>query len=174
MFDTNPVLTAIGKNTTTITKVIDTTVKPISLVASDAALTLFLPISMCRWIFSSTTIASSTRIPTTSDSPNKDIKFRVKPNKLIPINVAINEAGIDTITINALRKLCKKKSITKATRITARIKSWITASADSRVKMELSFTILMSRLLALYSPLSFRNNMHVHLYSLLPHLHHFV
>ena len=77
MLDTKPELTAIGKNTTTITKVIDTTVKPISLVASDAALTLFLPISMCRWMFSNTTIASSTRIPTTRDKPNKDIKFRV-------------------------------------------------------------------------------------------------
>ena len=34
MFETNPVLIAIGKNTTTITKVIDTTVPPISAVPS--------------------------------------------------------------------------------------------------------------------------------------------
>ena len=58
---------------------------------------------------------------------------------------------MDTITINALRKLCKKNSMTKATKITAKIKSWITASADSKVKIELSLTILISRLLALYS-----------------------
>src|SRR5690606_25457841 len=46
MSETNPVLTAIGRNTTTITEVMDTTVKPISLVASTEALTLFFPISM--------------------------------------------------------------------------------------------------------------------------------
>ncbi|MCY1524149.1 hypothetical protein D9M68_590720 [compost metagenome] len=146
ILDTNPELMAIGKNTTTITKVMDTTVKPISLVASKEARTLFLPISICRWIFSNTTIASSTRIPTTNESPSNDIRLSVKPIRLIPIKVAINEAGIDTITIMALRILCKKNSITKATKITAKNKSCITASADSKVKTELSFTILISRL----------------------------
>jgi hypothetical protein len=34
MLETNPVLIAIGKNTTTITQVIDTTVPPISAVPS--------------------------------------------------------------------------------------------------------------------------------------------
>ena len=34
ILDTNPVLIAIGKNTTTITNVIDTTVPPISAVPS--------------------------------------------------------------------------------------------------------------------------------------------
>ncbi|MCY1228164.1 hypothetical protein D9M72_404620 [compost metagenome] len=46
IFATNPVLIAIGKNTTTITKVIAVTVNPISAVPSKAARTLFLPISM--------------------------------------------------------------------------------------------------------------------------------
>src|SRR5688572_29170486 len=41
-----PVLNAIGTNTTTITNVIEVTVKPISLVASYDALTRFLPISI--------------------------------------------------------------------------------------------------------------------------------
>ncbi len=43
---TRPVLIAIGKNTTTITKVIATTVKPISAAPSYAALILLFPISM--------------------------------------------------------------------------------------------------------------------------------
>ncbi|MNY34230.1 hypothetical protein D3C86_1685540 [compost metagenome] len=71
------------------------------------------------------------------------------------MNVAINEAGMVTITITAFRKLCRKKSITNATSTTASIKSWITASADSSVKIELSLTILMSSLLAAYSTFSF-------------------
>src|SRR5690606_26039907 len=46
--ETKPDDIAIGKNTTTITKVIADTVKPISFAPSYAALTLFLPISMWR------------------------------------------------------------------------------------------------------------------------------
>ncbi|MNL46199.1 hypothetical protein D3C87_1688880 [compost metagenome] len=47
ILDTNPELIAIGKNTTTITKVIEVTVPPISAVPSKAARTRLLPISMC-------------------------------------------------------------------------------------------------------------------------------
>src|SRR5690606_29777237 len=75
--DTSPDDIAIGRNTTTITKVIAETVKPISFAPSKEARTLFLPISIWRWIFSITTMASSTRIPTTNDNPKSDIKFNV-------------------------------------------------------------------------------------------------
>ena len=44
------------------------------------------------------------------------------------MNVEIKDAGIDTNTMNALRKLCKNKIITKATKKTANSKSWNTAS----------------------------------------------
>jgi hypothetical protein len=66
-------------------------------------------------------MASSTRI-TTSDNLNKLIKFKVYPKRYIH-KVAINEAGMDTITIKELRILCKKNSITKATNTTAINKS---------------------------------------------------
>ena len=70
------------------------------------------------------------------------------------MKVAINDTGIEIITNTAFLKLCKKKSITIATNTTASIKSWITASADSNVKIELSLTILISSLLPAYSVLS--------------------
>ncbi|MNZ95313.1 hypothetical protein D3C78_1144570 [compost metagenome] len=63
----------------------------------------------------------------------------------IPINVATNDAGIEIITIRALRILCKNNNITAATRKIASIKSWITESAASRVKSDVSFAILTFR-----------------------------
>src|SRR5690606_8429968 len=48
MLATNPVETAIGKNTTIITKVMALTVKPISLAPSYVARTLYIPITMYR------------------------------------------------------------------------------------------------------------------------------
>ena len=90
-------------------------------------------------MFSNTTIASSTKIPTTNERPSKLIKFNVYPINEIPIKVAINEAGIDTITIAALRKLCKKNNITNATKKIARNKSCITLSAAVKVNSLLSF-----------------------------------
>src|SRR5690606_28388781 len=130
---TKPVDIAMGKNTTTITNVIALTVKPISFAPSNAARTLFFPISIWRWIFSITTMASSTRIPTTRDNPNKDIRFKVYPMKRNPINVAINDKGIATIVIAALRRLCKKNNMIKPTSTIANIKSFITWLAALKV-----------------------------------------
>ena len=48
ILDTSSFVKLIGKNTTTITRVMDVTVKPISLTPSKAARTRFLPISICR------------------------------------------------------------------------------------------------------------------------------
>ena len=85
-------------------------------------------------------MASSTRIPTTNESPNKLIRFRVYPKRYIPINVAIRDAGMETITIKALRMVCRKNSITTATNTTANIKSCITASDACKVNSLLSST----------------------------------
>ncbi|MNY57683.1 hypothetical protein D3C86_1939250 [compost metagenome] len=50
----------------------------------------------------------------------------------------MSEAGTETMTMNAFRKLCRNSSITTATRITAITKSCVTASTDSSVNIELS------------------------------------
>ena len=55
------------------------------------------------------------------------------------MKVAINEAGIVTITINEFLILCKKNNITSATKSTAISKSCTTASAAIKVKTVLSF-----------------------------------
>jgi hypothetical protein len=76
IFDTNPELKAMGKKTTTITKVIDVTVPPISAVPSYAARTRFFPFP-CAYIYFPKLQWHHRRIPTTSDKPNKLIKFKV-------------------------------------------------------------------------------------------------
>ena len=79
---------------------------------------------------------SSTRIPITRDMASKVIRLKVKLKAYIKIRVVIKEAGMATITIKALRKLCKKRSIITATKITARPISSITALTASIVKSE--------------------------------------
>src|SRR5690606_20202307 len=131
--ETKPEDIAIGKNTTTITHVIADTVNPISLAPSKDARTLSLPISIWRWIFSITTSASSTKIPTTNDSPKSDIRFSVYPNIFKKIKVAINDNGIAITAINASRKLCRKNNMMNATNAMAIIRSCITLFAAVNV-----------------------------------------
>ena len=70
---------AVGRNTATSAKVVAITAMPISSAASSAASIGLLPMRKCRAIFSISTIASSTRMPTTSASETKVTVFKVKP-----------------------------------------------------------------------------------------------
>lgn len=89
---------AIGKNTTTSQSVIAIAAIPISLRPSSAATSALLPIARKRWIFSNTTMESSTRIPIHSAIPISDIILKVKPARYIRKKVAISEVGIAIIT----------------------------------------------------------------------------
>ena len=62
----------------------------------------------------------------------------------------MREAGIETKTINALRMVCKNKSITSATKKMASSRSWITASTDSMVGKEVSVATVNSKPSLLY------------------------
>ena len=61
---TSPPMKRIGMNTAASETVMETMVKPISRAPSRVAWNLDLPISMCRTMFSSMTMASSTTNPT--------------------------------------------------------------------------------------------------------------
>ena len=78
-------------------------------------------------MFSITTIASSTRMPMASESPSNDIRLSEYPNKFIITNVLTMEVGIEINTMAALRRLCKKSSMTSPTKSTAMSRSSITA-----------------------------------------------
>ena len=69
---TMPLMKSSGMNTATNEMEIDRIVKPISPAPSRAACSGALPISMCRAIFSTMTMASSTTKPTEIDNPISD------------------------------------------------------------------------------------------------------
>ena len=69
---TIPPMNRIGMKTAASDSVIETIVKAISLEPSSAACIRDFPISMCRTMFSSMTIASSTTKPTESVSAISD------------------------------------------------------------------------------------------------------
>jgi hypothetical protein len=72
-----PGMKKIGMNTATSEIEIEMMVKPISRAPTSDACIGFLPISMWRTMFSSTTIASSTTRPTASVMPSSEILSRL-------------------------------------------------------------------------------------------------
>jgi len=99
-----PAMKAVGRNTETSVKVVAMTAKPISSAACMAASKGRLP--MCRWrvMFSISTMASSTRMPTTSASDSNVTILRVKPNKTMPRKVGIADSGSATAATSVARQ----------------------------------------------------------------------
>ena len=100
---------AIGRNTTTSQSVIATAAIPISVRPSTAARAASSPRSKCLWIFSKTTMESSTKIPMHSVIPMSDIMLNVNPATYIAKNAAMREAGIAMMTDAVLRQPRRKK-----------------------------------------------------------------
>jgi hypothetical protein len=84
-------------------------------------------------MFSSTTMESSTRMPTTSERAMSVIRLSEKPITYMRMNVEIIDVGSATITISEERRLCRNTSITPATITTASSRSNFTASAEASV-----------------------------------------
>ena len=79
---------------------------------------------MLRSTFSTTTMASSTTMPTASTSPNSDRLFSEKPNIAIRKKVPISETGMATSGMMAARQVCRNSTTTRTTsRIASRIVS---------------------------------------------------
>ncbi len=74
---TMPPMNRTGMNTATSDSVMEMIVKPISFEAANAASIRPFPISMCRTMFSSITMASSTTKPTDSVSAIRERLFRL-------------------------------------------------------------------------------------------------
>ncbi len=79
--------------------------------AADRGLARDKPAAMLRSTFSTTTIASSTTMPTASTSPNSVRLFSVKPNIAMKKNVPISDTGMATIGMTAARQVCRKMMI---------------------------------------------------------------
>src|SRR3989339_167526 len=94
-----------GRKTTTSTNVIARAVSPISFLPSRAATVRFFPISRWRWIFSRTTMESSTRMPITRESAIRVSMFNEKSKTYMAIKTETIEQGIETRIMNELRTL---------------------------------------------------------------------
>ena len=74
-----------------------------------------MPSSMCRKMFSSTTMASSTTRPMASTIASRVRVLTVKPKAYIRANAPISETGMVTIGMMVARRLRRKKKITSTT-----------------------------------------------------------
>ena len=114
-----PGVKANGAYTATKVAVIVTTAKPISRAPLMLAENGSMPSSMCRKIFSSITIASSTTKPIANTSANSVRVLIEKPAKAIKAKVPTRLTGIVMMGISEARRVRKNTKITSATRITA-------------------------------------------------------
>ena len=103
-----PGMNATGMKTAMIENVVAATARPISFVPSEAAVRRSLPISICRTMFSRTTIASSISTPTASDKASSVMKFSVKPESQIAMKAAMTDVGRLKAVISVERQEFKK------------------------------------------------------------------
>src|SRR5438477_10927488 len=92
-----PLIKSSGRKTIMTVNVEANTADTISCVPLTAAsMDRFLSRSICRYLFSSTTMASSTIKPEAKASPLNDIVFKVNPQKYKSENVEIIDTGIES------------------------------------------------------------------------------
>ena len=99
-----PGMKPTGMNTATMENVVPATAMPISEVPFNAAVRLSAPRSICRTMFSRTTMASSMRTPMAKDKPSKLIKLSVKPHNQTAMNAVITEVGNDSAVMRVDRQ----------------------------------------------------------------------
>ena len=86
---------------------------------------------MCFSTASTTTIASSTTMPTASTSANSDSELIEKPSASWTAKVPISETGMAMIGMIAARQVCRKRTITSTTRTIASISVRCTSSTEA-------------------------------------------
>ena len=114
-----PPRNAAGTNTASNTSVVAMTGPVISCMALVAAAVGLSPLSRCRAVFSTTTMASSTTMPMASTMPNRVSMLIEKPIADMIANVPTNETGIAAHGITVARQSCRNRKITRTTRTTA-------------------------------------------------------
>ncbi len=95
-------------------------------------------VTRLRWMFSISTVASSTRMPTASASPPSVMMLIVSPRALITQMETRIESGIETAMMMVLRQLPRNSRIMAAVRQAAMIASRMTPLTAARTKMDWS------------------------------------
>src|SRR5262249_20274841 len=111
-----PLKNADGTNTAHNVSAIDNSAPPTSSIVLWAASTADMPVRILRSTFSTTTMASSTTIPTARTSPNKDRLLTDIPNMASTINEASSDTGMAITGMMVARQFCRKTKTTPTTR----------------------------------------------------------
>ena len=135
---TMPPMNSTGMNTAASETVIDRMVNATSFEPANAASIGGLPSSMCRTMFSSITMASSTTNPTASVSAISDRLSRLKPNAYITANVPMTDTGSARLGITVADTLRRKRKITSTTSPIVSTRVNFTSATDSRIDFERS------------------------------------
>ena len=112
-----PLMKAVGRNTAISVKVVAITASPISSAASIAACIGVLPMRRWRTMFSTSTMASSTRMPTTSDSASSVTTLIEKPSRYMPMKAGITDSGSATAETKVARQSRKNSQTTSTAKI---------------------------------------------------------
>ena len=137
---------ATGTNTAISTSAVAMTAPSTSRIASDAACRAVRPYSViCRWMFSITTIASSTTMPVARTMPNSVSVLIEKPSSFTNAKVPTSETGIVTVGMIVLRQSCRNRNITRMTSTIASnsvfTTSWIESLTTVAVSNEIWYFI---------------------------------
>ena len=108
----------------------------ISAAPSKIACSTSLPISRLRLMFSISTVASSTKMPTASARPPSVMMLMVWPKLLRTMRETSTESGMETAMMRVLRQLPKKIRIMIAVRQAAISASTTTSLMAARTKMD--------------------------------------
>ncbi|MNV24332.1 hypothetical protein D3C71_1153930 [compost metagenome] len=130
---TMPSMNSSGVKAATSDTLMDTTVNPISLVPFKAASRMPAPASRCRWMFSMTTMASSTMKPTATTIATKVRLFRLNPANDITANVATSDTPSTADTIRVADTCRRKAAITAITSTMATTSVSCTSCSDERM-----------------------------------------
>ena len=133
-----PVANASGANTEASVSVIARTANAISFAPWIAACLRGMPSSMCRKMFSSITIASSTTSPIASTIASSVSVLIVNPNRYMSPNAPTSDTGIVTIGITVARRLRRNRKITSTTSPIASPIAWNTDLIDRSMNTDVS------------------------------------
>src|SRR5215831_12417314 len=126
---------ADGTKTAQSVNAIDISAPPTSSIVRWAASNGDIPECILRSTFSTTTIASSTTIPTASTRPNSDRLFSDIPNIASTAKVPISDTGIAMQGMIVARQFCKNTNTTPTTKSMAMKIVTTTSLIDLEMKL---------------------------------------
>ena len=131
-----PVSSSTGTKTMQMESVETKAGAAICCAPSSTARTSGFFMAMLRWVFSISTVASSTRMPTASARPPSVITLMVSPSRLRTISEIRMESGIEMQTMMVLRQLPRNSRIIRPVRQAAMTASRTTPLMAARTNSD--------------------------------------